>query len=58
MQKEKDRIGHNMGMKFVVSCDYFNNADKKTHTTDFIVDLIQEKPARLDYDQALVTSAA
>ena len=45
MQKANDRTGPNTGMKFVVSCGYFNNADEKTHTTDFIVDLIQEAPA-------------
>lgn len=58
MQKEKDRIGHNMGMKFVVSCDYFNNADKKTHTTDFIVDLMQDNQNSSSEDQALITTAA
>ena len=58
MQKSKDRTGPNTAMKFVVSCGYFNNADENTHTTDFIVDLIQEKPSSLDYNQSLMTSAA
>jgi hypothetical protein len=58
MQKAKDKTGPNTGMKFVVSCGYFNNSDEKTHTTDFIVDLIQETPARSDYNQSMITSAA
>ena len=58
MQESKEITGPNTAMKFVVSCGYFNNADEKTHTTDFIVDLIQEKPDRYGFDQALTTSAA
>ena len=58
MQELKEITGPKTKMKFVVSCGYFNNADEKTHTTDFIVDLIQEKPDRHDFDQALMTPAA
>ena len=58
MQKTKNNSGLNTGMKFVISCGYFNNEDEITHTTDFIVDLIQDKPVSLgDNPTPMVTAA-
>ena len=30
-------------MEFVISCDYFNNLDERTQTTDLIINLGSEK---------------
>lgn len=46
MQLVKKKNGSNTGIKFVISCGYFNNADEKTHTTDLIINLNKEKPSR------------
>lgn len=58
MQKTIDRSESNAGMKFVISCGYFNNADERTHTTDFIVDLVQDNRNSSNQDHTLITSAA
>ena len=29
--------------RFVISCEYFNNADEKTHMTDLLINLNQKK---------------
>ena len=29
--------------KFVISCEYFDDADKKTHMTDLLINLNQKK---------------
>lgn len=46
------------GIKFVISCQYFNEADKPTHSTDLIVDLSQKKLNRIDIDKIKTATAA
>ena len=58
MQKVEESTEPNTGMKFVISCGYFNKVDEKTHTTDFIVDLIQDDRISSSVDRTLITSAA
>ena len=58
MYKTKDIARLNRGTKFVISCGYFNKANERTHTTDLIVDLIQDKPASSCDNQTKMTSAA
>ena len=58
MQLVKKKNGSNTGIKFVISCDYFNNADEKTHTTDLIINLNKEKPSRSFENLTKIISAA
>ena len=58
MYKTKDIARLNGGTKFVISCGYFNKADERTHTTDFIVDLIQDKPASSRDNETKMRSAS
>ena len=45
-------------MEFVISCDYFNNLDERTQTTDLIINLGSEKPIRSTTDLTEIISAA
>tara|TARA_B110000305_G_C19420185_1_gene630444 strand:- start:862 stop:1044 length:183 start_codon:yes stop_codon:yes gene_type:complete len=46
------------GLKFVISCEYFNKADEPTHATNFTVDLGDAKPNSFDVDRLKLVSAA
>ena len=46
------------GLKFVISCEYFNKSDEPTHTTDFNVYLGDKKPNSFDIDCLKLVSAA
>ena len=46
------------GLKFVISCKYFDKADEQTHTTDFIVDPGDTKSNSFNMDRSKLVSAA
>ena len=46
------------GLKFVISCKYFNKEDEPTHATDFIVDLGDTKSNSFNMDRSKLVSAA
>ena len=45
-------------MEFVISCDYFNNLDERTQTTDLIINLGSEKLISYTTDLTEIISAA
>ena len=45
-------------MEFVISCDYFNNLDERTQTTDLIINLGSEKLISSTIDLTEIISAA
>jgi hypothetical protein len=45
-------------MEFVISCDYFNNLDERTQTTDLIINLGSEKLISSTTDLTEIISAA
>ncbi len=46
------------GLKFVISCEYFNKADEPTHATNFTVDLGDAKQNNFEIDRLKLVSAA
>ena len=46
------------GMKFMISCEYFNKKDESTHISDFTVDLSQSKLGSFDVNKSKFVSAA
>ena len=58
MQLIQQTEASNAGLKFVISCEYFNKADKPTHATDFIVDLGDTKSNSFNMDRPKLVSAA
>ena len=45
-------------LEFVISCDYFNNLDERTQTTDLIINLGSEKLISSTTDLTEIISAA
>ena len=45
-------------LEFVISCDYFNNLDERTQTTDLIINLGSEKLISSTIDLTEIISAA
>ena len=45
-------------MEFVISCDYFNNLDERTQTTNLIINLGSEKLISSTIDLTEIISAA
>ena len=45
-------------MEFVISCDYFNNLDERTQTTDLIINLGSKKLTSSTTDLTEIISAA
>ena len=58
MQLVKRDLGPSTGMKFVISCSYFNGSDEQTHATDLIVNLNQNRLLKSFENEPEIISAA
>ena len=58
MHSIKKKLSSSTGMKFVISCSYFNDVDEQTHATDLIINLNQVKTSKLFENQPEIVSAA
>tara|TARA_B100000780_G_scaffold99359_1_gene69371 strand:+ start:384 stop:560 length:177 start_codon:yes stop_codon:yes gene_type:complete len=58
MQLIKKTEASTPGMKFLISCEYFNKADESIHATDFTVDFGQSQLNSFDIDKSKFVSAA
>ena len=58
MQLAKQTDAPEVGMKFMISCEYFNKKDESTHISDFTVDLNQSKLDGFDINKSKIVSAA
>ena len=58
MQLIKQNEASTAGMKFLISCEYFNKADELTHATDFTVEFGQSQLDDIFIDEPQFISAA
>ena len=58
MQLIKKTEASTHGMKFLISCEYFNKADELTHATNFTVDFGQSQFNSFEIDKSKFVSAA
>ena len=58
MQLVKRDLGPSTGMKFVISCGYFNDVDEQTHATDLIINLNKVKTSKSFENQPEIVFAA
>ena len=54
MQFNEKNTDSHTEMKFIISCSYYNSADKFTHKANLVVKLDEQSPVK----QILVTTAA
>ena len=58
MQLAKQTDAPEVGMKFMISCEYFNKKDKSIHISDFTIDLSQSNLDGFDIYKSKFVSAA
>ena len=58
MQLVQQTGASKVGIKFMISCEYFNKKDESTHISDFTVDLNQSKLDGFDINKSKIVSAA
>ena len=58
MQLVQQTGASKVGMKFMISCEYFNKKDEITHVSDFTVDLSKSKLGGFDINTSKLVSAA
>ena len=58
MRSIKKSLSSSTGMKFVISCGYFNDVDEQTHATDLIINLNKVKTSKSFENQPEIVSAA
>ena len=58
MHSIKKKLSSSTGMKFVISCGFFNDVDEQTHVKDLIINLNQVKTSKSFENQPEIVSAA